>query len=386
MFKSFFAVASAFSRTFTEQGRMNQRPLTDLDGSLECSSGKRWALRIVPVLLLLVSLHVEAATNYVFPTNLPAGCVYNGMSTTPPATQLYTCGALTLAASDAIILTGATQITINGDFNTGASARLNASGKSTDLTIFVTGITYLGDYTILHGNIVGTNNATGTITTGANTQVVGNLTTTEAGVINVGNGGSVTGDLTTKSGAINVGDNATVDGSLISTLAGAITVGVNAKVTGSISSTTTGSGSGAGAITIGDNSIIDGGISTNTGAITVQVGSKVGGNISTNDGAITVATNVNVSGSVCTGNSGAITIGASANVGGNVETASAGAITVGTKANVGGGVIVHGAGAKTIAADATVGERIGSTCGVGAAPPTPAPRIIARDWRQLFMR
>lgn len=385
MFTSYFSAARVLSSHHNTQVRTGTGdPMAGHLSAAKASAG-RWALRVMPILLLLVSFQVEAATNYVFPGNLPAGCAYDTNSASAPV-KIFNCGALTLAAGDAILLTGATQINIDGDFNTGASARLNANGNSANLNIYVAGITYLGDYTILHGNIFGTNNTTGTITTGANSQVVGNLTTTTAGVINVGNGGTVTGDLTTKSGAINVGDNATIKGSILSTLAGAITVGVNAKVTGSISSTGSGSGSGAGAITIGDNSIIDGGISTNTGAITIQVGSKVGGDIVTNDGAITVATNVNVSGSVCTGNSGAITIGASANVAGNVETAKAGAITVGTKANVGGGVTVHGAGARTIAADATVGQTIGSTCGVPAAPHVNAPRIISRDWRQLFMR
>lgn len=377
MFTSFRA--ASFNLFSPRRGTLSRKQVAakiSCDGTSTWTGASQWALRLAPLLLLFVCLQARAGTSYSFPGNPPPGCQPSGE-----------CNALTLAAGDSISVAGPTSMTVNGDFVTGASAQLNAGGLSANLTITVSGITYLGDYTILDGTIIASNNSTGTITTGANSQVIGDLITTTAGVINVGTNASVVGDLDTKSGAINVGDNATITGSLLSSLAGAITVGVNAKVTGTISSTGDGSGSGAGAITVGGGSIVNGGISTNTGAITVEVGSKVGGNISTNDGAITVATQVNVGGSVCTGNSGAITIGASANVGGNVETANAGAITVGTKASVAGDVTVEKAGAKTIAPDATVGtSRIGSTCGVATGTPTPAPRIISRDWRQLFMR
>ena len=382
MFTSFCAASSLPLPGRSKQARQQTVSPIAGHGLSVGSCARRWALPLIPMLLLLASLQAQAA-DYIFPGFLPNACT---VEPTNNAAGIFNCGPLTLAAGDTITVTRTAQINVNGDFVTGAYTRLNSSGSSANLTIVVSGISYLGDYTILHGNIIGINSTAGTITTGANTEVIGNLTTTTAGVINVGQNSSVTGDLNTKSGAINVGDNSTITGSILSSLAGAITVGVNVKVSGTVSSTGEKSGVGAGAITIGDNSIIHGGITTNTGAITVNVGSKVGGNIITNDGAITVATNVNVTGSVCTGNSGAITIGDSANIGGNVETANAGAITIGNSANVTGGVKVQKAGATTIAPDATVGSRIGSGCAIGPPQPKPVPRVIYRDWRQLFMR
>ena len=91
--------------------------------------------------------------------------------------------------------------------------------------------------------------------------------------------------------------------------------------------------------------------------------------------------------SVCTGNSGAITVGAGATVGGNVETSTAGAITVGAGANVSGAVNVKNAGAKTIVAGATVGSvMLGGNCIWVAKATTKPLKIVAREWRQIFMR
>ena len=341
---------------------------------------RQWILRLVPLLLLLVWLPAQAE-DYTFTNNMPEDC-------TGPVSEVYTCTPLTLAASDTIIITeeAAITITVNGDFTTGSPTQINKAGTPPDLTITVTGITDLGANTIFNGNIIGNNSTTGTITIGANSKIKGDLTTTKAGVINIGADSSVVGKLTTKSGAINVGDRSTVTGSILSSKAGAITIGADAKVTGDVATTSIGSGTGAGAITIKSGAEVNGSVTTNTGAITVEEDAKVDGNVSTNDGAITVGADADIGRSVCSGNSGAITIGASANVGGNVETATAGAITVGTLANVTGGAEVLGDGALTIGAGATVGEdRIGGECLIDASTITP-PRIISRQWHQIFMR
>lgn len=382
---------------------------------------RQWILRLVPLLLLLVWLPAQAE-DYNFTNNIPTD--YIPEACTGPVSDVYTCTPLTLAASDTITITGPIAITVIGDFTTVSPTQINAAGNPTDLTITVTGITDLGANTIFKGRIIGNNAITGTITIGANSQVEGDLTTTEAGVINIGADSTMVGKLTTKSGAINVGDRSTVTGSIssslagvitigddsvvvgdlntlsgainagdrvtitgsiLSSLAGAITVGADAIVTGDIATTYEGSEIGAGAITIGSGSEVAGSVSTYTGAITVGTDAKVDGNVTANDGALSIGAGANIGKSVCSGNSGAITIGASANVGGNVETATAGAITVGALANVTGGATVHKAGALTIGANSTVGERISTSCEV-VTPPTSLPRIISRQWRQVFMR
>jgi len=338
---------------------------------------RQWILRLVPLLLFLVWLPAQAE-DYTFPGNIPAACA-------GPVSDVYTCTPLTLAASDTITITGPIAITVIGDFTTVSPTQINAAGNPTDLTITVTGITDLGANTIFKGKIIGNNVITGTITIGANSQVEGDLATTEAGVINIGADSTIVGKLTTKSGAINVGDRVTITGSILSSLAGVITVGADAIVTGDIATTYEGSEIGAGAITIGSGIEVAGSVSTYTGAITVGTDAKVDGNVTANDGALSIGAGANIGKSVCSGNSGAITIGASANVGGNVETATAGAITVGALANVTGGATVHKAGALTIGANSTVGERISTSCEV-VTPPTSLPRIISRQWRQVFMR
>lgn len=382
MLRSFFTAAPLLQRPGVGKPARRKFDSAFCNIPLARLKPRRWVLALAPPLLLLTSLPAQA-TAYTFPGDLPAGCSAGGVS---GGTLIFNCGAVTLAAADAIIISAPTQLNIAGDFTAGAASQLNAGGSPLNLNIYVSGVTLLGDSTVLNGSVWGTNSSTGTITTGANSRVVGNLTTTTAGVINIGANGSVVGNLSTVAGAINVGDNATITGNISVSSAGAITIGANTTVSGFISSAS-GSGAGAGAVTVGGGSTVKGGISTDAGAVTVEVGATVGGNITTGDGAITVATTADVSGSVCTNNSGAITIGASAVIGGNVETATAGAITIGSKAIVSGDVKVEKAGATTIAADATVGSsRLGTGCALGAAAAKLAPHIIARDWRQLFMR
>ena len=342
----------------------NRRPWSRQYLALFCYSpsfsfdARQWILRLVPLLLLPIWLPAQAANNYTFPGNIPAVC-------TGPSSGVYTCTPLTLDASDTITITEPTAITVSGDFTTGSATQINEAGNS-DLTITVTGITDLGANTILKGNIIGSNTTTGTITIGANSQVEGDLTTTEAGVINIGSDSSVVGNLNTQSGAINVGDRSTVTGLISSSLAGVITIGDDSVVVGDLNTL-------SGAINAGDRVTITGSIlSSLAGVITVGADAIVTGDIATTYEGSEIG-------------AGAITIGASANVGGNVETATAGAITVGALANVTGGATVHKAGALTIGANSTVGERISTSCEV-VTPPTSLPRIISRQWRQVFMR
>lgn len=350
----------------------------------------RWVWRVLSLVLLLTCLQVQA-TDYIVPLGpLPSGCNLNSGGT-------VTCGPLTLAASDTIKVAAATSILIQGDFNTGASVLINASSKdASNLTIYVTGITTLGASNVVHANIIGMNATAGTITTGADNTIIGNLTTGSsdnhnAGVINVGTGNTVTGNISTWDGAINIGDSSVINGNILVVNAGAILLHINVTVNGNVSSTVTGSDSGAGAITVYGGSTVNGSVNTFTGAITVEVAptgsaqTVITGNIGTSAGAITVATDVAVNGSVCVGSAGAITIGAGATIGGNVEVANDGAITIGTKATVKGDATTKDA--LTIAGDASVGTtRLGNQCAVGTPAPAQPPRVLSRYWKQLFVR
>ena len=378
------------------------------------AGARRWPWALIGAALLLAMPAAQAAS-YTFPGKLPPGCSANSSGT-------FACSGLTLAAGDTLSITAPTTITVNGALKTGMASRINSGGKASQLTIVVSGTSNLGDNAILTANL----NSGGAVTTGAGSNVVGNITTvagvinigahgtvvgalktdsaaintgdfssitgaitsTIAGVVTIGADASVVGNITTSSGAINVGARSRIDGTITSLIAGAITLGANAMITGSVATTYQGSDVGAGAITLEDDVQVQGAVTTHTGAITTGTRSKVSGSIASNDGAITVGDDADVGGAVCTGNSGAITVGDVSNVGGNIETALAGAITVGNLSHVRGAVTVRGAGARTVATDATTGSMIGSTCGAASVKPgPPIPlKIKSRQWRQLFMR
>lgn len=392
-----FSYAASFGAFLPGNGKRANNDFMSISfgaGPAPRSKALPWVRRLFPLLILLTCLQAQAI-DYVFPGNPPNGCL--ATSSNSAAAGIYSCGALTLGAGDTITVGFPTQITINGDFNTGASVKINAnSPNASNLTFFVTGITTLGATNTVHANIYGRNATAGTITTGDQNTIIGNLSTgdnvnQDAGVINVGTNNTVTGNITTYAGAINIGDGSTINGNILVINAGAILLHINVTLNGNLSSTVKGSDSGAGAITVYGGSTVNGSVNTYTGAITVEVAptgsaqTVITGNIGTFTGAITVATNVAVKGSVCVGSAGAITIGAGATIGGNVEVANNGAITIGTKATVAGDATTKDA--LTIAADAKVGTtRIGNNCAVGTPDPPRPPQVISRYWRQLFMR
>jgi len=320
----------------------SRRPM--LRGFLEVlcnnlSSGfdaRQWTLRTGGLLLLLVWLPAQAA-DYTFPGSLPPGC-------TGPVNNVYDCASLTLNASDTITIGGNTEIAVTGNLAASNFVEINSSGTS-NLIITVTGRTDLGATSILKGNVTGTNTIDSTITIGANSQVVGNLTTTTAGAIVLGANSDVIGDLSTKSGAINVGSGSEVTGSISSSLAGAINIGNNSDVSGDLSTE-------SGAINVGNSSTVNGSISSSlAGVITIGNNSVVGGDLRTKSGAINVGNSSTVNGSISSSLAGVITIGVFSNVG-DLTTLS-GAINVGGGSTVTGSIVSTLAGAVTISSSST---------------------------------
>ena len=98
-------------------------------------------------LLLLLGLQAQAAS-YTFPGNLPAGC--SGSNGT------YTCGTLTLAASDTVTIAAPKPaiITFTGAFTSGNGTSINSAGSASDLTLIVTGAFTLGSAAILNANVI----------------------------------------------------------------------------------------------------------------------------------------------------------------------------------------------------------------------------------------
>lgn len=134
-------------------------------------------LRIVFALALALATAHASAAAYTFPGTLPAGCV--GSAGT------YTCSSLTLGNNDTVTL-GAplpATINVNGNFNTGNRAFINAAGAASDLTINVNGSVATGN----QGQINGSLTATGPINLGNSTSVASCVRSSSSQTINLSN-------------------------------------------------------------------------------------------------------------------------------------------------------------------------------------------------------
>ncbi|NMM37561.1 MAG: hypothetical protein HHJ09_08605 [Glaciimonas sp.] len=285
-----------------------RRGLLRRTASLSAAMRRRIFLLLALPLLLLTALPAQAI-NYTFPGALPAGCVDNGGGS-------YTCGAISLGASDTIAITSATTITVNGAFDVAAGGQIN-SGAPFSLNITTVGAAFgAGANVILNANVI----SGAALTIGADAQVGGNLKT-DVGDIKIGANTTIVGDLSVGTGAILLGANDTVNGSISVTGTGAITIGASSQVNGNISAVT-------GAITLGAHTSATGNISTVDGAVTLGANIDVYGNISTVNGAITVGAAGAVGGSISITGTGAVSVGAHSNIGGTISAAN-GAITTG---------------------------------------------------------
>lgn len=271
------------------------------------------------------------AAQYTFPGNLPAGC--------SGSDGQYSCGALTLADGDVIVI-GAPRpatITINGTLTTGG-AHINAGGAAADLTLAVSGALSVATGAVLVGAISAASLADGA----GGATYNGSISTT--GAISLSGDSKVTGDVASSGGAITVGTPsaagaapAPVVSGNVTANSGAITIGYNSWVGGAVVSQT-------GAITLGYQGKVGGAITTTTGAISVGYGAAVDGPITSSSGAIGVGYSAAVRGAI-TGGSGAITIGYSSVVSAWVNSTGSAAVTLGAGASVAG--VCCGAGVCT---------------------------------------
>lgn len=137
---------------------------------------------LLPCSLWLFAAQAHAAA-YVLPGTLPAGC--------SASAGTYTCGALTLGNNDTLTL-GAplpATINVNGNFNAGNRAFINASGAASDLGINVTGSVSVGN----QGQINGSLTATGAVNLGNSTLVARCVRSSSSATISLGNGASAGG-------------------------------------------------------------------------------------------------------------------------------------------------------------------------------------------------
>lgn len=260
------------------------------------------------------------ALDYVFPGNLPAGCV-------DKTGGHYLCGALTLAAGDSLTVAAPkpATVTFDGALGIGAGASVNGAGAASDVALVVRGA----------------------VTLGANAMLNAAVQTQGAGAISVGAGSTIGGSIATQTGAVTLGESATVAGS-IGTVTGYVTLGVAAAVSGSISTLSEGyvvlgasarvGGSiavlGGGYASLGDSAVVGGSISTVSDGVTLGANGVVGGSVSVSEtGAVTVGASALISGNVAT-RVGDVTVGAGAVVEGQISVSVSGAIVVGAGAQV----------------------------------------------------
>ena len=104
----------------------------------------RW-LVITGLLLGTLPAH---AIDYVFPGNLPLGCVDNSGGN-------YSCGGMTLAAGETFTIAAPKPVTItfSSAFTAGAGVKLNAAGAASDLALIVNGSFVLGANSTLNGSV-----------------------------------------------------------------------------------------------------------------------------------------------------------------------------------------------------------------------------------------
>ena len=275
----------------------------------------RW-LVIAGLLLGTLPAH---AIDYVFPGNLPLGCVDNSGGN-------YRCPGMTLAASDTFTIAAPKPVTItfSGAFTAGAGVKLNAGGAASDLAFIVNGSLVMGIDSVLNGSVT----------------IIG------AGDVTAGAGSTVVGNISTQTGYVTLGANTTLGGS-ISTQTGYVTLGAGSTVAGSISTQT-------GYVTVGANSTLRGSISTVVGYVVLGAGSNITGSIITQEnGYVTVGAGSQIVGAIAIQGVGYVFMGDSASVSSNIDTAN-GYVTLDANGVVGGQIHSKGTGDITLGANSDV--------------------------------
>lgn len=301
-------------------------------------AARRWLVQGISILCFVV--FPTQAMDYTFSdgsTTLPAGCSIT-------STGNYSCGVLTLAIGDSIIIedTKPATITFTGAFTTAKDNLINSAGVASDLSIIMTGVLTLGVDSVLNANV----NATAAVNLGIGSTLSGYIDTVSAtstanvtGIVTLGANSSVGSYIRTDAGAVTAGSSSSVDGSIL-TAAGVVTILLNVSVAGPISTT-------LGAVNVEGSSTIGGGITTEAGVVTLTTDIKVGGDIRTVAGGITIGDRSSTCGSVISTGAGVVTLTNDVEVGGDISTV-AGAITVGNGSTVGGNIIPSGAGVVTL--------------------------------------
>ncbi|RZL09487.1 MAG: hypothetical protein EOP40_09725 [Rubrivivax sp.] len=338
------------------------------------------------------------AANYSFPGVLPGGCSGSGTS--------YTCGALSLAASDTVVVVNAsTTITLTS--LSASSAQINAAGVA-NLTLTMTGALTASDGATIKANV----NAGSVVSSGAVTYG-GFISTSGSGALSLGAGTTVPGTLTTVTGAVtlltgtaikyttvggvNSGGTVTINsynringdtvgyllsaagnnvfgGSITSTTT-YVSLGGNATVNGSIYSQTY--------VDIGSNSTVTGSITSATSYIDTGTASTVGGSLNALGTYVDIHGSANIGGAIRA--QSYVSMTTNSTVGGNITANST--VAMGSGSTAAKCVRSNNASTITVPSAGAVGGACcgaGSTCTSTCVTGTPKPATCAWPTSGLF--
>jgi hypothetical protein len=213
-------------------------------------------LHHLATLLLVLCSGPVLAVNYVFPTNMPAGCTGSGGN--------YTCPGGSLAYNDTVTISGTlpATITVNGNLVT-SNARINQGGSASNLTIRVNGTLTAEYQAVINANVQAT------VVNGTGNEVVwGGSISTTTGALRIGYNNTVAGHLTSTSGAITIGGISQVAGNVSCSCA--VELDYDARVAGTVSA----------ASLVGDGRVhLQGSSVTTTGSVDIGYGSTLSASV-----------------------------------------------------------------------------------------------------------
>mgnify|MGYP003335635934 CR=1 FL=1 len=162
---------------------------------------------------------------YTFPGSLPVGCVQ-------ASTGVYTCASWTPGTADVFNVTGTASITVTGNLNI-QGGQFNVGGSASNVALTVVGIFSASNGAKLYANL----NATSVSSSGV--VYYGGSITTATGGITLGGSSTVVGAITSTSGAVLLGSGTSSAYTTVAsiTTGGTVTLNSYPKVLG----TTTGS-------------------------------------------------------------------------------------------------------------------------------------------------
>ncbi|MDA8327406.1 MAG: polymer-forming cytoskeletal protein [Betaproteobacteria bacterium] len=285
--------------------------------------------------------HTALATNYSFPSNMPAGCSNAGGGN-------YTCGSVSLNWGDTITISGQklASIAFGGNLSI-QNTQINTTGSASNLFITVNGTLFSNTGAAIIANLT----VNGAANFGYQNQITGNVN-----AVSVNDGGNTTfnGNITASNG-VSVGYGTQITGNVT---AASVTDAGNATYTGNITATN--------GVTVGYGTQVTGNVTA--GSVSDSGGAQYGGSVTATSGSIALQSDDQVTGSVTAkaNNGGNITLASNTQVSGCVQTPSNNSISLAWNAGAGGVCCLSGSSCGTSCVSNNSGQPTPPTCGTSS--------------------